>query len=126
MRKLFRKAAGLKVDLKTEEVSLVVRRVGLFAKENNNNIKISVTNDGKVQVATDETKVGEEKAELSGKVEGENNKIALNSQYLLDALNYIQAEEITLELDDKLSPAVIKITKEEEKTYMYIIMPLKI
>ncbi|MGL5830844.1 MAG: DNA polymerase III subunit beta [Candidatus Altimarinota bacterium] len=124
--KIIPQSSRTKVDLKTEEVSLVVRRVGLFAKENNNNIKISVTNDGKVQVATDETKVGEEKAELSGKVEGENNKIALNSQYLLDALNYIQAEEITLELDDKLSPAVIKITKEEEKTYMYIIMPLKI
>ena len=70
--------------------------------------------------------VGEEKAELTGKVEGENNKIALNSQYLLDVLKFIQTDEVTLELDDKLSPAVIRITKESEKTYMYIIMPLKI
>ncbi len=115
-----------KVDVKTEDLSLVVKRVGLFAKENNNNIKFAVSGSSQIIVSTDETKVGEEKAEISGKVEGEENKIALNSQFLLDVLNYIQAQEITIELDDKLSPAVIRITKEEEKSYMYIIMPLKI
>jgi DNA polymerase-3 subunit beta len=124
--KIIPHAHKTKIDVKNDELALVVRRVGLFARENNNNIKCTVTNDGKLTVSTDETKVGEEKAELGGKVEGENNKIALNSQYLLDVLNFIQADEVTLELDDKLSPAVIRITKESEKTYMYIIMPLKI
>lgn len=124
--KIIPKSSKTRVDVKTDELSLVVRRVGLFARENNNNIKCTVTNDGKLTISTDETKVGEEKAELSGKVEGENNKIALNSQYLLDVLNFIQADEVTFELDDKMSPAVIRITKEAEKTYMYIIMPLKI
>ena len=124
--KIIPKSSKTKVEVKTDELSLVVRRVGLFARENNNNIKCSVTNDGKLTLSTDETKVGEEKAELTGKVEGENNKIALNSQYLLEVLNFIQADEVTFELDDKMSPAVIRITKEKEKTYMYIIMPLKI
>lgn len=124
--KIIPQSSRTKVDVKTDELSLVVRRVGLFARENNNNIKCSVTGDGKLTVSTDETKVGEEKAELMGRVEGEENKIALNSQYLLDGLNFIQSDEITLELDDKLSPAVIRVSKESEKTYMYIIMPLKI
>jgi DNA polymerase-3 subunit beta len=124
--KIIPKTSKTKVDVQTNELSLVVRRVALFARENNNNIKCSVTNDGKLTISTDETKVGEEKAEISGKVEGENNKIALNAQYLLDVLNFILADEITIELDDKLSPAVIRVTKESEKTYMYIIMPLKI
>ena len=124
--KIIPRSSKTRVDVKTDELSLVVRRVALFARENNNNIKCSVTNDGKLTISTDETKVGEEKAEITGKVEGENNKIALNAQYLLDVLNFILADEITIELDDKLSPAVIRITKESEKTYMYIIMPLKI
>lgn len=124
--KIVPKSSKTRVDVRTDELSLVVRRVALFARENNNNIKCSVTNDGKLTVSTDETKVGEEKAEISGKVEGENNKIALNAQYLLDALNFIQADTVTIELDDKLSPAVIRVTKETEKSYMYIIMPLKI
>ena len=85
-----------------------------------------MTNDGKMVIATDETKVGEEKAEINGEVEGENNKIALNSQYLLDVLNFIMADEIIIELENKLAPAVIMSAKAEEKNYTYIIMPLKI
>lgn len=114
------------IKLKTEDLSLVVKRVGLFARENNNNIKCTVDVSGKLIVSTDETKVGEEKAEVKGVVEGEESKIALNSQYLLDVLNYIQSSEISIELDDKLSPAVIRNATEVEKTYLYIIMPLKI
>jgi DNA polymerase-3 subunit beta len=124
--KIIPRTSKTRIDVKTDELSLVVRRVALFARENNNNIKCSITNDGKLTLSTDETKVGEEKAEITGNVQGENNKIALNAQYLLEVLNFIAADEITIELDDKLSPAVIRITKESEKTYMYIIMPLKI
>ncbi len=124
--KIIPKQGKTKISVKTDDLSLVVKRVALFARENNNNIKCAITNDDKMVISTDETKVGEEKAEISGKVDGENNKIALNSQFLLDVLNYIQAPEIIIELDDKLSPAVIKNATEAEKTYLYIIMPLKI
>ncbi len=122
--KIIPKTSKTKVEVGTEDLSLVVKRVSLFAKENNNSIKVSATNDGKLLVSTDETKVGEEKAEITVKMEGENNKIAVNAQYLLDVLNFIQSEKIVLELDDKLSPAVIKPTNNQD--YIYIIMPLKV
>ncbi len=113
-----------KLEVLDEALANVVRRVSLFARENNNSIKISATNDGKLTVATDETRVGEEKAELDVKIQGDNNKISLNAQYLLDVLNYIQSEDILVEIDDKLSPAVVRPLKE--KDYVYIIMPLKV
>jgi DNA polymerase-3 subunit beta len=122
--KIVPKSTRTKLDVLSEELANVVRRVSLFARENNNSIKISATNDGKLNVSTDETRVGEEKAEINVKIDGENNKIALNAQYLLDVLNCIQGERIMLEIEDKLSPAVVKSTKD--KDYVYIIMPLKI
>jgi DNA polymerase III subunit beta len=122
--KIIPKETRTKLEILSEELANVVRRVSLFARENNNSIKISATNDGKLSVSTDETRVGEEKAEMSVKIDGENNKIALNAQYLLDVLNCIQSEKILLEVEDKLSPAVVKSSKD--KDYVYIIMPLKI
>ena len=122
--KIVPKETKTKLQVLDESLANVVRRVSLFARENNNSIKLSATNDGKLTVSTDETRVGEEKAELDVKIEGENNKIALNAQYLLDVLNFIQSENVILEIDDKLSPAVIRPVKE--KDYVYIIMPLKI
>lgn len=122
--KIIPKSSRTKVEVPTEDLSLVIKRVSLFARENNNSIKVAVTNDGKLTISTEETKVGEEKAEVSVKVEGENNKIALNAQYLLDVLTFIQSDQIVLEMDDKLSPAVIR--PADKKGYVYIIMPLKI
>lgn len=122
--KVVPKETKTKLEVLDEALANVVRRVSLFARENNNSIKISATNDGKLSVSTDETRIGEEKAELDVKIEGENNMIALNSQYLLDVLNYIQSDNVVIEIEDKLSPAVVRPVKGED--YVYIIMPLKI
>ena len=122
--KIIPKSTKTKITVSTEDLSLVIKRVSLFARENNNSIKVAATNDGKLIVSTEETKIGEEKAEVMVKVDGENNKIALNAQYLLDVLTFIQADKVLLEIDDKLAPAVIK--PAENKDYVYIIMPLKI
>ncbi|MBU0668160.1 DNA polymerase III subunit beta [Patescibacteria group bacterium] len=122
--KVVPKETKTKLEIMDEALANVVRRVSLFARENNNSIKLSATNDGKLTISTDETRVGEEKAELTVKITGDNNKIALNAQYLLDVLNYIQSDSVLVEIDDKLSPAVVRPVKE--KDYVYIIMPLKI
>jgi DNA polymerase-3 subunit beta len=122
--KVLPKDTKTKLEVLDEALANVVRRVSLFARENNNSIKLSATNDGKLSISTDETRIGEEKAELEVKIQGENNKISLNAQYLLDVLNYIQSDDVLVEIDDKLSPAVVKPLKE--KDYVYIIMPLKV
>jgi len=122
--KIFPKTNKTKIEVSSADLSQTVKRVSLFARENNNNIKLAATNDGKLLINTDETKVGEERAYLDIVMSGENNKIALNSQYLMDVLAFLDTEKVCLELNDKLSPAVIKPCKEEG--YVYIIMPLKI
>jgi DNA polymerase-3 subunit beta len=122
--KIFPKTSKTKIDVQLDEFIKTVKRVSLFARENNNNIKLAATNDGKLTISTDETKVGEEKAEVDVEMSGENNKIALNAQYLSDVLNYLDIDKARVELNDKLSPAAIKPCKDDD--YVYIIMPLKV
>ncbi|PIR55074.1 DNA polymerase III subunit beta [Candidatus Peregrinibacteria bacterium CG10_big_fil_rev_8_21_14_0_10_36_19] len=122
--KIIPKEHKTKFEVSVEDLSLVLKRVSLFARENNNSVKLDVSSDGKLEVSSDETKVGEEKAEVLIKIDGENNKISLNSQYLLDVLNYVDDEKITFSINDKVSPALIKPLKRED--YSYIIMPLKV
>lgn len=118
------KESKTKMDVKTADIELNLRRVSLFAKENNNSVKMSATNDGKLVVATDETKIGEDKAEIDIILTGENNKIALNAQYLLDVLGAIGSDRVFVEINDKLSPIVVRPCKDDG--YVYIIMPLKV
>ncbi len=121
--KIIPKATRTKLEIPVDHLSLATKRVSLFARENNNNIKLTATNDGKLQIATDETSVGEEKAEVDIKIDGENNKIALNSQYLLDVLSHLK-ENVRIDMDEKLTPVVVRPAKKDD--YLYIIMPLKV
>ncbi|PKL36455.1 DNA polymerase III subunit beta [Candidatus Peregrinibacteria bacterium HGW-Peregrinibacteria-1] len=110
--------------VKVEDISLVVKRVSLFARENNNSVKLNVEGDGKLLVKSEETKVGEEKGEVLIESTGENNSIALNAQYLLDVLSYIGDDKVEIKLNDRTSPAHIKPVDRDN--YLYIIMPLKV
>lgn len=121
--KIIPRATRTKVQAPVDHLMLATKRVSLFARENNNSVKLAATNDGKLQIATDETSVGEEKAEVEITMEGENNKIALNSQYLLDVLGHLK-ENVRIEMDEKLTPVVVRPGKKED--YLYIIMPLKV
>ncbi len=118
------KESKSKAEVATQDLQINVRRVSLFARESNNSVKVSVTNDGKLTISTDETKIGEDKAEVDITLTGENNKTALNAEYLLDVLSTIGTPKLSLEMNDKLSPVVIKPCNDE--SYVYIIMPLKV
>ena len=122
--KIIQKDHKTKLEVSVEDLSLVLKRVSLFARENNNSVKLSATNDGKLVVSSEETKVGEEKADVVIKIKGENNKISLNAQYLLDVLTYVSEDKVVLAVNDKSAPACIRPI--EDGGYVYIIMPLKV
>lgn len=109
--------------LKANDLSLVLKRINLFAKENNNKILIKVSAD-QLSVTTEQTQIGVGEESVPIKLEGEGGEIALNSQFMLDFLSNIKSSEISLSLSDKTRPAIFKPL--EKKDYLHIIMPLKI
>jgi len=123
-RKIIPVEEKTRFEVMVEDLALVLKRVSLFARENNNSVSLVVNEDGKLIVASEETKVGEEKAEVFVKTNGVENSISLNAQYLLDVLNFISDEKIDIIINDKESPALVRPVKSEG--YIYIIMPLKV
>lgn len=122
--KILPKETKTKCEVDVEELVVAVKKVSLFVMETNNNIKVAVTNDGKIVLATDETQVGEGRSDVEAKVSGDNNKVALNAQYLLELLSSVHGSEISFELIDKVNPVLIKPLKKTD--YRHIIMPLKL
>ncbi|PID70493.1 DNA polymerase III subunit beta [bacterium DOLZORAL124_38_8] len=105
-------------------LEMAVRRVSIFAKQNNQHMKLQLLSDGQLEIFTDSTEIGEEKTTIPVSITGATNQIALNSDYVLDVLSALSSEaEIQLELDSKMTPAVIKTTKESG--FVHLIMPLK-
>lgn len=117
------KSSKTKVEFEVSALGLVLKRINIFAKENNNKIILKVS-DKKVIITTESTQYGEGEITMDTKIEGENNEIALNSQFLLDALGSIGKDKVVLEIGDKIAPVVLK--PKDGKGYTHIIMPLKI
>ncbi|MFH1012747.1 MAG: hypothetical protein V1760_03295, partial [Candidatus Peregrinibacteria bacterium] len=95
----------------------------IFAKENNNKVIFRVKKEG-VTLTTDSTQYGEGEVTLSAPVEGVATEIALNSQYILEALNNWEGGVVSFAISEKTSPVVLKSPQQAD--YLHIIMPLKI
>lgn len=117
------KESKTQVEFEVSALSLMLKRINIFAKENNNKIILKAA-DGKVMITTESTQYGEGEITLDTKIEGDNNEIALNSQFLLEALGSVGASKVNMEIGDKVAPVILK--PKDEKGYIHIIMPLKI
>ena len=58
------------------------------------------------------------------KYNGDSLDIGFNAKYLIDALGAINTDEIQFELNNEISPIVIKALNQPN--YLGIIMPLKL
>ena len=69
------------------------------------------------------SQTGEHKSVLTAEVQGVATKVAFNWKYLMDGLQAISEEKITLKATDSSSPSIL--TGEKSTDYFYIVMPIK-
>ena len=85
--------------------------------------KVEVSETSKqVSIRSVASQLGENTASADCKASGEDD-ITLNSRYLIDGLNALGEDEVTLGFNGKLEPCVVKATKASG--YIHVIMPLK-
>lgn len=107
---------------KTELLS-IAKVSSLFARESAGSVTLELNEEkSEVSINSLASQLGENSAKAKAKVEG-SGKITLNSRYIIDALNSIDSEEISLGFNGKLEP--FSITKTNQEDFTHIIMPLK-
>jgi len=68
--------------------------------------------------------LGEARDRLEVEYQQEEMTIGFNARYILDFLNVIEAEQITIHLQDSLNPALFR--PKDEKGYSCVIMPMRL
>lgn len=117
------KSSLTQVEFEVSDLTLALKRINIFAKENNNKVVLKVA-EGKILITTESTQYGEGEITMSPEIKGEPNEVALNSQFLLEALANLASSKVIMEIGEKVNPVILK--PKEEKGYLHIIMPLKI
>ncbi|MDD2646792.1 MAG: DNA polymerase III subunit beta [Patescibacteria group bacterium] len=110
--------------MEKEALLRAVKAVSLFTKIGLNDINLKFQASGdKTIVSSLNSQVGESQIDLKAEIKGEDNEIIFNYRYLLDGLLNIGGDEVSLNIVNDNSAAVI--TSPTEKDYLYLVMPIK-
>jgi DNA polymerase-3 subunit beta len=104
-------------------LSKALRRTSIMSREKTNSVRIDLEH-GRSTFSSINPDIGEAREEIPVQYKDEPISIGFNARYLLDAIQAVEGESVQLELQDPLSPTLLRGT--QEKDYKCVIMPMRI
>jgi DNA polymerase III subunit beta len=113
------------IEFERERLTNAVRRVALLSNERSRAVKFEIET-GKVEVTSSSSEFGEAREQLAVDYAAAPLSISFNAQYVLDFLNVVETDIVSLSLKDDVSQAVMKPVGADGYDYTYVIMPMRI
>jgi len=117
------KEATTRVYLNRDELTQAIKQSSVFARQSANVVKVSLKANS-IELSANAPQIGQNKATVDARIEGETLDIAFNYKFISDFLNICTGEEIVLELNEPLSPGLFRDQSDPNLTH--IIMPVRI
>jgi DNA polymerase-3 subunit beta len=119
-----------KVSVNKEALTKALRRVSVMSRERANAVRFDFgppqadASGGNLVISSSNPDVGEAREELSVDYKADKLTVGFNARYLIDTLGAMTAEIVVLELQDPLSPVLVK--EEGREDYRCVVMPMRI
>ena len=97
--------------------------MSLLSNERSKAIKFTIK-PHLLEISTSNPELGEAKEEIEISYTGGALETGFNAKYFMDALNAMNTDQVTLELNDKLSPGILR--GEGDSNYVCVVMPMRI
>jgi len=101
-----------------------IRIAGLFAGKSNDIKWQLYPNQKEIIIGSEDPSLGKGQSKVEVQITGAEMEIKFNYRYLLDGLNNIGFNQISIGLNTDSSPVLFRAAEDE--SYIYILMPLKI
>ncbi len=112
-----------RVRINRDELLESIDRAMLMAREGSNNlVRFSVSED--LLKLTANSALGRIDEEIAMHLNGDPIEIAFNARYFADVLKTLDDDEIFLDMNNNVSPCVVRPTQGE--AYYYLILPVRI
>jgi DNA polymerase-3 subunit beta len=107
-----------------------VRVAYLFARDNNNIIRLAITPGageamGQLQLMATSAEMGDAVNVIDALVEGDGMEIAFNAKYLIDVLSQINQTQVVLETTQGTRPGALRPLGMGEDEFLHVIMPMQ-
>lgn len=112
-----------KVIINRESFLTSLKRVSLLANHKSKAVTLSLSN-GKMEITSNNPELGDAREEIEVGYDGKEMKIGFNAKYITDILNAIHDEKIDFEINDQLSPGLMR--PHNDQSYTCVVMPMRI
>jgi DNA polymerase-3 subunit beta len=112
-----------KISIKREAFTRALRRVSVMSRERANAVRADF-GDNNLTISSSNPDLGEAREEVAIDYKGDKLSVGFNARYLIDALGVIISENVVLELQDPLSPVLLR--EEGGEDYKCVVMPMRI
>lgn len=100
-----------------------VKRIKIMANERSNGVKLIFSNN-EMTITASHSSLGDALEKFPINYTGKEFEIGFNAKFLMDILSIFGDEDVRMEFNNELSPAIIKSIKNQN--YLCIVMPLKL
>jgi len=100
-----------------------LKRVSILSSEKTKGVKFHF-GESLLELSSYNPDFGEAKEEISVEYKGEDLTVGFNYRFILEVLNILSSEEIIMEFEDGVSPAIIRPANDERHTC--VVMPMRI
>ncbi len=112
-----------KVKINRESFLSSLKRVSLLSNHKSKAVTLTLSS-GKMEIASNNPELGDAREEIDVEYTGKDLKIGFNAKYITDVLTAIQSEDIDFEMNDQLSPGIMK--PHNSLDYTCVVMPMRI
>lgn len=100
-----------------------LRRISILSDEKTHGVKFEFTRTG-LTISTTNPGIGEAKEELDIEYGGNDVTAGFNARYIIDFLNVMKEEDVSIQVTDELSAALIK--DGDKDNFKSVVMPMRI
>lgn len=112
-----------KVSINREAFLSSLKKVSMMANEKSKAVLLSLSN-GKMEISSNNPELGDARDEIEIDYAGQALKIGFNARYIQDVLSAIQQDQVDFELNDQLSPGLMR--PHNDPNYTCVVMPMRI
>jgi DNA polymerase-3 subunit beta len=100
-----------------------LKRVSLLANQKSKGVTLTIA-PGRMEISSNNPEMGDAKEEIEIGYKGQEMKIGFNAKYIQDVLSSITDESVDFEINDQLSPGLLR--PHNDRSYTCVVMPMRI
>ncbi len=99
-----------------------IERAAILVRNDKNSLIIFDISSGKVEI-TSNSEIGNVQEPVKAETEGKDLKIAMNSKFIIDAINALAEDRIVISFNNNVQPFICQ--NENDKDSLYLILPVR-